>query len=239
MDLLSNLLVTSTLFCISVYFYLNICIFEIYLSNHNHNSTTLSLPLWFYHFISLFISFHSYSLFLFFSYSHNGNSTLGPGSHNTTTWRFDRVSSSSSPPVPLTLMCILSEHTAAVNKLAVSPDQSYFASGSSDCCIKIWQLRGLDKAAFPRSIFISISVFIFIFTFMIFPHYFLNMLFFFFRSFLSQQCTDKYSCWTNSARDNSRQKHCYQFSWLRFFRLPFSQFIHPFLHFFFFTTGVQ
>lgn len=57
---------------------------------------------------------------------------------------------SSSPPPPLTLLCVLREHTAAVKRLAVSPDQSYFASGSLDGCIKIWQLKGLDKAAFPR-----------------------------------------------------------------------------------------
>ena len=55
-----------------------------------------------------------------------------------------------SPPPPLTLLCVLREHTAAVKRLAVSPDQSYFASGSLDGCIKIWQLKGLDKAAFPR-----------------------------------------------------------------------------------------
>lgn len=57
---------------------------------------------------------------------------------------------SSSPPPPLTLLCVLREHTAAVKRLAVSPDQSYFASGSLDGCVKIWQLKGLDKAAFPR-----------------------------------------------------------------------------------------
>ena len=54
-------------------------------------------------------------------------------------------------------MCVLKEHTAAVNRLAVSPDQSFFASGSSDGTIKIWQLKGLDKAAFPRYLYLAIA----------------------------------------------------------------------------------
>jgi len=45
----------------------------------------------------------------------------------------------------------LSEHTRAVNRLAVAPDQSFFASASSDNTVKIWQVKGLDRAAFPRS----------------------------------------------------------------------------------------
>ena len=47
----------------------------------------------------------------------------------------------------------LSEHTRAVNRLAVAPDQSFFASASSDHTVKIWQVNGLDRAAFPRSAF--------------------------------------------------------------------------------------
>ena len=47
----------------------------------------------------------------------------------------------------------LSEHTRAVNRLAVAPDQSFFASASSDHTVKIWQVKGLDRAAFPRSAF--------------------------------------------------------------------------------------
>ena len=50
-----------------------------------------------------------------------------------------------------TLCTCLREHTGAVRRLAVAPDQLYFASGSADKTIKIWQVRGLDKAAFPRS----------------------------------------------------------------------------------------
>lgn len=44
------------------------------------------------------------------------------------------------------------EHTDAVNRIAVCPDQSYFASGSADGTIKIWQTRYLDKISFPKSI---------------------------------------------------------------------------------------
>lgn len=57
-----------------------------------------------------------------------------------------------APLLPtLTLMSNIREHLAAVHRLAVSPDQSYFASASMDSTVKIWQLRGLDNAAFPRS----------------------------------------------------------------------------------------
>ena len=50
-----------------------------------------------------------------------------------------------------TLTTCLREHTGAVHRLMVAPDQIYFASASADKTIKIWQVRGLDKAAFPRS----------------------------------------------------------------------------------------
>jgi len=49
------------------------------------------------------------------------------------------------------LVCSLLEHTQAVNRLAVCPDQSFFASASSDGTVKIWQLSGLDKYALPSS----------------------------------------------------------------------------------------
>lgn len=49
------------------------------------------------------------------------------------------------------LVCSLLEHTQAVNRLAVCPDQSFFASASSDGTVKIWQLSGLDKYALPTS----------------------------------------------------------------------------------------
>ena len=51
------------------------------------------------------------------------------------------------------LICSLGEHTRAVNRLAVCPDNSFFCSASSDCMVKIWQLKGIDKMALPRSKF--------------------------------------------------------------------------------------
>jgi WD40 repeat protein len=61
-------------------------------------------------------------------------------------------SSTATPVLPtLTLMSNIREHLGPVHRLAVSPDQSYFASASADSTVKIWQLRGLDNAAFPRS----------------------------------------------------------------------------------------
>ena len=49
------------------------------------------------------------------------------------------------------LVCNMLEHTQAVNRLAVSPDHSFFASASSDGTVKIWQLHGLDKVPLPQS----------------------------------------------------------------------------------------
>ena len=43
------------------------------------------------------------------------------------------------------LMASLQEHTKAVNRIAVCPDQSYFGSASADGTVKIWQLRGMDS----------------------------------------------------------------------------------------------
>ena len=45
----------------------------------------------------------------------------------------------------------LHEHTRAVNRFAVSADHSFFASASADKTVKIWQTRGLDYIAYPRS----------------------------------------------------------------------------------------
>lgn len=50
------------------------------------------------------------------------------------------------------MLTSLREHSSAVNRLVVSPDQSYFASASSDRTVKIWQTRNLDRMAFPRSV---------------------------------------------------------------------------------------
>lgn len=49
------------------------------------------------------------------------------------------------------LVCTLREHTRAANRVAVCPDQSFFGSASSDGTVKIWQLRGMDTNANPRS----------------------------------------------------------------------------------------
>eukprot|EP01041_Mallomonas_annulata_P005779 gene5779-11677_t len=62
-----------------------------------------------------------------------------------------RNSSSSWRPRDSALVATLLEHTHSVNCISVAGDQSYFASASSDKTAKIWQLSGLDKAAFPRS----------------------------------------------------------------------------------------
>ena len=48
------------------------------------------------------------------------------------------------------LLTTLKEHSGAVNRLMVAPDQSFFASGSADHTVKIWQTRQLDRVAFPR-----------------------------------------------------------------------------------------
>lgn len=48
------------------------------------------------------------------------------------------------------LLTTLKEHSGAVNRLLVSPDQAFFASASADRTVKIWQTRQLDRVAFPR-----------------------------------------------------------------------------------------
>ncbi|RYG67606.1 hypothetical protein EON64_07070 [archaeon] len=53
------------------------------------------------------------------------------------------------------LFMTLREHTAAVNRLVVSPDQQFFCSASSDCTVRVWQSRNLDKSAFPRLVHYS------------------------------------------------------------------------------------
>lgn len=50
------------------------------------------------------------------------------------------------------LVATLSEHSGAVNRLAVSPDQGYFISASNDKTARIWPTRGLDRSACPRSV---------------------------------------------------------------------------------------
>lgn len=49
------------------------------------------------------------------------------------------------------LAASLIEHSNAVNRLTVSADQTFFVSASADRTAKIWQIRGIDRVAFPRS----------------------------------------------------------------------------------------
>lgn len=49
------------------------------------------------------------------------------------------------------LVVTLHEHTSEVSRLAVSRDQSFFASASLDKTIKIWQPNTFDKQAYPKS----------------------------------------------------------------------------------------
>jgi phosphoinositide-3-kinase regulatory subunit 4 len=63
----------------------------------------------------------------------------------------DGASKSSWKPRENVLVASLLEHTHAVNHVAVAADQSFFATASSDKTVKIWKVRGLDSAAFPRS----------------------------------------------------------------------------------------
>lgn len=63
----------------------------------------------------------------------------------------DGISRSSWKPKENVLAMSLLEHKRSVNRLAVSPDQSFFISASSDQTAKVWQIRGIDRIAFPRS----------------------------------------------------------------------------------------
>jgi len=49
-----------------------------------------------------------------------------------------------------TLVASLQEHSLGVNQLAVAPDLVFFASASSDSTVKIWRVRGIDKAPVAR-----------------------------------------------------------------------------------------
>ena len=48
------------------------------------------------------------------------------------------------------LLTSLREHSAAVRRISVAADQSFFSSASEDGTVKIWQTRMLDRVAFPR-----------------------------------------------------------------------------------------
>ena len=62
----------------------------------------------------------------------------------------DAATRASWRPKEGVLLTTLREHTDAVNRLVVAPDQSYLASASADGTVKIWQTRYLDRTAFPR-----------------------------------------------------------------------------------------
>ncbi|CAM9232680.1 unnamed protein product [Pylaiella littoralis] len=49
------------------------------------------------------------------------------------------------------LVASLREHSGAVNRLALSQDQAFFVSASSDTTCKVWELRGMDHTVSPQS----------------------------------------------------------------------------------------
>eukprot|EP00903_Cladosiphon_okamuranus_P008555 g8210.t1 len=49
------------------------------------------------------------------------------------------------------LVASLNEHAGAVNRLALSQDQAFFVSASSDSTCKVWELRGMDHTVSPQS----------------------------------------------------------------------------------------
>ncbi|KAF1950812.1 phosphoinositide 3-kinase regulatory subunit 4 [Byssothecium circinans] len=50
-----------------------------------------------------------------------------------------------------TLVATFSEHTAAVNRILVAPDQSFFITGSDDGTVKIWDTSRLERNVSRRS----------------------------------------------------------------------------------------
>jgi phosphoinositide-3-kinase regulatory subunit 4 len=50
-----------------------------------------------------------------------------------------------------TLVTTLSEHTAAVNRILVAPDQSFFITGSDDGTVKVWDTSRLERNVSRRS----------------------------------------------------------------------------------------
>ena len=49
------------------------------------------------------------------------------------------------------LVAIFGEHSAAVNRVAVSPDHAFFVTASDDSTVKIWDTTRLEKNLTPRS----------------------------------------------------------------------------------------
>jgi len=73
------------------------------------------------------------------------SATAASDSQRRNDWRpkSDCLIASSSP---------VSEHTAAVCRLAVAQDQSFFVSASHDGTSKVWELRGLESAVDLKSV---------------------------------------------------------------------------------------
>jgi WD40 repeat protein len=53
---------------------------------------------------------------------------------------------------PGVVVATLREHGAAVHRIAVSQDQSFFATASADGTTKVWGTVGLERDANPRSL---------------------------------------------------------------------------------------
>jgi WD40 repeat protein len=70
----------------------------------------------------------------------------------------DGASRSAWRPKEGVLLTTLKEHSGAVNRLVISPDQAFFASASADRTVKIWQTRQLDRVAFPRYDFLGVPL---------------------------------------------------------------------------------
>jgi WD40 repeat protein len=75
------------------------------------------------------------------SYTETLNISIASDAQTRSTWR----------PRESALAATLVEHTAAVNRIAVAPDQTFFVTASSDRTAKVWQIRGIDRVAFPKS----------------------------------------------------------------------------------------
>jgi WD40 repeat protein len=84
-------------------------------------------------------------LLLHSSYTEPLDTSCSLDGANRTSWR----------PKEGVLLTTLKEHSGAVNRLVVSPDQAFFASASADRTVKIWQTRQLDRVAFPRYALLS------------------------------------------------------------------------------------
>ena len=54
-------------------------------------------------------------------------------------------------PKENTVVATMYEHSQAVNRIAVATDQTFFVSASSDSTAKVWQMKGIERHAFPKS----------------------------------------------------------------------------------------